>query len=93
MLKVAYHAQTNEQPLGSARSLGTDELKHSHGNKQRGETIEELKNDESQVGVVDWVVCCLARVVERMFKLYLKAQSFWTTGISIILISVYKTSY
>ena len=23
--------QTNEQPLGSARSLGTDELKHCHG--------------------------------------------------------------
>ena len=47
-----------------ARSLGTDELAHSRGDKQRGETIEELRNDEPQVGVVDWVVCCFTRCVK-----------------------------
>ena len=44
------------QPLGSARSLGTDELEYCHGDKQRRETIEELWNDEPQVGVVHWVI-------------------------------------
>ena len=51
--------QTNEQPLGSARSLGTDKLKHSHGDKQRRETIEELRDDKPQVGVVSWVIVLL----------------------------------
>ena len=42
--------------MGSARSLGTDELKHCHGDKQRGETIT---GEEPQVGVVDWVIVLL----------------------------------
>ena len=41
MLKVAYHT-LNEQPLGSVRSLGTDELEYCHGDKHRRETIEKL---------------------------------------------------
>ena len=34
MLKVAYIPQTNEQPLGGAGSLGTDELEDCHRDKQ-----------------------------------------------------------
>ena len=59
MLKEAYHRPMSSPCMGSARSLGTDELKHCHRDKQRGETIEELGNDEPQVGVVNWVIVLL----------------------------------
>ena len=49
---LMWHTTTNEQPLGSARSLGTDELKSCQRDKQRGETIKELGDDEPQVGVI-----------------------------------------
>ena len=39
--------QTNEQPLGG-EGLGTDELKYCHGDKQGGDTIEELGDDKPQ---------------------------------------------
>ena len=55
MLKVGI-PQTNQQPLGGAGSLGTDELEYCHGDEQGGETIEELGDVEPQVGVVDMVI-------------------------------------
>ena len=48
--------QTNEQPLGSVRSLSTDQLKDCDGDKQRRETIEKLGDDESQIRI-DVVNC------------------------------------
>ena len=56
MLKVAYHRPMSS-PWVVRGAWAQMNLKHCHGDKQRRETIEELRNDEPQVGVVDWVVC------------------------------------
>ena len=46
MLKVAHH-----RPMSSpwvVSGLDTDELKYCHGDKQGGDTVEELEDDEPQ---------------------------------------------
>ena len=59
MLKVAYH-----RPMSSPWVVrGAWALMNSntscHGNKKRRETVEDLGNDEPQVGVVNWVIVLL----------------------------------
>ena len=57
MLKVAYH-----RPISSpwvVRGAWAQMNSNCHRHQQRRETIEELRDDEPQVGVVNWVVVLL----------------------------------